>query len=291
MDDLIVCGMPEQIVMNAVCSWPDKKVPWTVMDSLPGMPDDVFLQNLALGFDWWKPYCGVQPSYVTSASQARLLVYVRRIDGANGILAQCELPCGASQVKMTLDVSEPWLTELSPAQRGILLRLVVAHEAGHGYGMGHAPAGSKNLMAPAYNAAIAGAGPWDLAESMMRYGYPIPKPPTPTPPTNPPTPGKNRLIVEFDGTMSNPRIVEPTTPTITPHVPPTPTGGSPVNSATLKTIRAFLDMAGMVTALTPNTIDDKVVTLLKQILDSILAGNELSTEQITAVHQALNIQV
>lgn len=283
-EEIAFCRMPEQIVMDAVCAWPDGNITWTAMDSLPGMTDDAFLQNLGLGFDWWKPYCGVKPSYVESASQARILVYVRKLDGPSGVLAQCELPCGnIKQVKMTLDVGETWLSELSPTQRGILLRLVVAHEGGHGYGMGHAPAGSMNIMAPIYNPKIIGAGTWDVEQSVSRYGLPVPIPPPPIPP---PT-GTNKLIIEYEGQIKNAKIIPPLN--VTPTSIPSP-GGSVMNPSVLKSIRALLDLAGMVTAMTPNTIDDQVVNFLKKFLDSILAGNQPTQEQLAQLHQVLNLQ-
>lgn len=286
MGDLILCRMPEHILQDAVCSWPDGRAPWTVMDSLPGMPDDVFLQNLKLGFDWWEPYCGIVSDYVTSAAQARVHVYCRRIDGGGGVLAQCELPCGrVDHVDMTIDVGERWLTELNPTQRGILLRLVVAHEAGHAFGMGHAPAGSPNLMAPAYNPATVGAGPWDVEQAVARYGRPVPKPPTPTPI---PTPGATkRLVIEFDGEIRNARITE-STPAAVPA--PVPSGGSFVGSETLKTLQKFLGLLATITALTPNAIDDQVVALIRQIVDAVLAGRQPTPEQLASVRQILELQ-
>lgn len=167
------CRVPEQALAMAaenICRWPDNQVPWTLQALLPGMTEQQMVDLLQPYFSKWKR---VKVYYVERASQARVLVGARFIDGPNGVLADCYLPCGnVSQVKLQFDLGDNW----TPAKLG----QTAWHEFGHGIGISHAPAGSANIMAPSLNMNIHECGEWDLIEEKRRYPAAMP-PPVPSP--------------------------------------------------------------------------------------------------------------
>lgn len=187
-----ICALPDHILQSAVCAWPDKDVTWTLVALIPGVSEEAMHEAVSWGFSQWEKVCGIKARYIETARTARVLVGSRRIDGSGRILAECELPCGMDQVRLWFDVGEQWLTDMSSRERGIILHDVAWHELGHALGLGHAPQGSNNVMAPVYNPAVDNAGSWDRAESTMRYGPPIPVVvPPPVIPTPIPSPGGN----------------------------------------------------------------------------------------------------
>lgn len=182
---------PEQLALaeNLTSKWPDKNLPWTVMNELPNVSFADLKAAADSGFNWWMKCCGLKPVYTAQPQDARLRIYTAKIDGSGGVLADCELPYqGAQFVRMRLDVGEDWDVGLTPVQRKINLAFVISHEGGHGIGLGHAPQGTKNRMAPVYDPTVVNAGSWDAAQSQARYGQAV-LVPTPTPaPTPQPTP-------------------------------------------------------------------------------------------------------
>lgn len=177
------CRVPEQALAEAasnLCRWPDADVPWTLQALLPGFTESRMVELLQPYFSKWDR---VRVRYVQSASQARVLVGCRVIDGQNGVLADCFLPCGNNvrQVKLQFDMGENWTHEF--------LGQVAWHEFGHAIGISHAQPGSANIMAPSLNMAIQHLGQFDRAEQAKRYieiivPIPIPVPdPIPSPPT------------------------------------------------------------------------------------------------------------
>jgi hypothetical protein len=165
---------PEQLALAdaLVYKWPDPNLPWTLMDEVTGISYEDLKAAADAGLKGWTTCSGLKPVFTASARDARLLIYAVRIDGPGNVLADCQLPTpGLRQVKMRLDLSEDWLAKIK-------LPVVIRHEGGHGAGLGHAPGGSKNWMAPIYDPAIATAGTWDTNEMQGRYGSPLPTTPT-----------------------------------------------------------------------------------------------------------------
>lgn len=180
------CRVPEQALAEAannLCRWPSNDVPWTLTALLPGYTEVEMVELLQPYFARWDR---VKVGYVQSASVARVLVGCRAIDGKNGVLADCFLPCGnVRSVKLQFDVGESWTPEL--------LGQVAWHEFAHGIGISHAPAGSSNIMAPYLNMGIKELGEWDRIEQAKRY------PPLTPPP--PPVPGATKVILDVVGTV------------------------------------------------------------------------------------------
>lgn len=171
------CGLPEHLEVEALVSkWPDTHLPWTITDLVPGISEEELIRAVEWAFSpqfGWSGICGLQPVLEQSARNSRLLIGSRRIDGPGNILAECQLPSpGIRQVKMWLDISEQWTSETMAVQRAIQLPVVLRHEAGHGIGLGHAPSGSTNWMAPVYDPRVVKGGIWDIQESRTRYGLP-----------------------------------------------------------------------------------------------------------------------
>ena len=212
-DVLRFCGTPPEAIALAdaqTCAWPDGNVPWAIVGDLPHITEQEMADAITWGLSMWAAVCNIKPVQITTARSARVLVGSRAIDHPGGILAETELPCGTSQVHLWFDTSEAWLTGFSAAERGILLAIVAWHELGHALGLGHAPDGSNNIMAPIYNPNTKKAGPWDIAEADKRYGVAAVSPSTPTPslppvpvPTKPTIPGVdvNGLIAALQNLM------------------------------------------------------------------------------------------
>jgi hypothetical protein len=207
-DQFIVCAHPEHLGSDQ-CYWPPGTVvTWHQACQFPGMPPATVEADIARGLSRWSEICGVQFQRVPSPSQARVAISSQPIDGPMNVLGETQLPCSRRadvQCWMHLDNKEPW-------NQSIDLAAVVCHEMGHGIGLGHAPQGSANVMAPIYRAGQ-GFGPWDKQQSIQRYGQV--KPATPPAPTDPPTTGDpasfvargsailrgQAVIVTFRGTL------------------------------------------------------------------------------------------
>jgi hypothetical protein len=114
-----------------------------------------------------------------SASQVpNLLITTRRLDGASGVLADCEIPVGnvnpGTTLKMRIDDSENWGIVQNPPRGIIDLYRVLLHEGLHGLGLGHKPANvnEKAVIAPIYDVTLRSLQPADKGELVRRYGQP-----------------------------------------------------------------------------------------------------------------------
>lgn len=116
-------------------------------------------------------------------------VFNGREDGANGVLAWCELPTnGVRLYQMKFDSAEDWGGRMDPVA-------VACHELGHGFGLDHiAPSKGEALMNPSLGRLKAPA-PLDIAQFQARYG----KPSTVPPPVDPPPPPPGQFMTWTDG--------------------------------------------------------------------------------------------
>ena len=244
----------------AMSQWPDGDLPWTITDLLPGMTLEEMKADLAWGYDVWAKICGIRPRYTANASEARVLIGTRSIDGPSKVLAETELPNGQRQVRMWLDTGESWKDTFDDGSNRIILQLVGCHEEGHSIGFGHAP-DKPEIMAPYYNAQQRAPGPWDIQQGTMRYGKPvIVSPPVPPAPT-----------------------------------PVRPSGGVFVDEATVRAaIQKALAIAGWVAKATTPTWDDQAVAFLSQdfVVNLLVMlftkfGNNLGAASPKAIEEAI----
>ena len=250
---------------EGISQWPDGDLPWTITDLLPGMTLEEMKADLAWGYDVWAKMCGIRPRYTSNASEARVLIGTRSIDGPSKVLAETELPNGQRQVRMWLDTGEQWKSTFDDGSNRIILQLVGCHEEGHSIGFGHSP-DKPEIMAPYYNSAQRTPGPWDIQQGTMRYGRSVIVSP-PVTPTQPPAPGPA----------------------------PRPTGGIFVDQATVKAaIQKALSIAGIVAKMTTPDWDDKAVAFLSQdFIVNLVAmlfvqfGNNLGSASPKAIEEAI----
>lgn len=144
---------------------------------------------------------GIRLEITNSPQLANIYLRRQRLDGAMGVLADCEIPppgskADARQLRMRFDDSEGWVINETPGQGQIDFYRVFLHELEHGLGLGHAPAnlGQPALIAPTYSRTLRNLQAADKAELMRRYGPPAPAAPLPTAPPTPVPGGKPVLI-------------------------------------------------------------------------------------------------
>lgn len=170
------------------CQWPrGMVVRWTVQDPTPPFSKTQMKEILTLAWSGWEAVCGIRAQWVSQAARANVVVTHRRIDGAGGVLAEAQLPCGnagdSTQLGVWNDTGDDWVVSKNMDGRMIDLLRVDMHEFGHSLGLGHAPERSRNLMAPSISSIRSPQNGWDIPQSQARYG-----PPSETPPDEPPTP-------------------------------------------------------------------------------------------------------
>ena len=249
------CGCPDHLDMDALTSrWPSTTVTWTLLQGVPGIPDADLLATCARAMGAWASVCGVKPVYTETGRTANILVTSEAIDGPMGVLGQTELPMGQAQVHLWLDTAEPWTEQEPPGRNGISLYDVVLHEAGHAFGLGHAPQGSPNIMAPIYNPAITSPQSWEINQMVARYGQHVAAP----------------------------------APTPTPQPIPKPPGGSFMNrDALLKMLNTALSLFEMYARATPSTTDDAVASAMRMVLDLLTRlltpGQNVSAQEVETV--------
>ena len=182
------CGQPDIMESRAdTCKWPSNRVTWSQAIRLPTLAPDVVDRIYATAWNQWASVCGLTPVLAgpSDAPHVRATAGagpLNHLDGAGGVLAWSELPCGATdatRLQQMFDQSELWNEPMFLA--------VACHEIGHAIGLPHLPTGS--LMAPYYDAKITAPTPVDIAEAVARYGPPVaPSDPLPKPLPNPPVP-------------------------------------------------------------------------------------------------------
>ena len=163
--------------------WVNKRrLGWYLADRVPGLPLDVLTACYAEAFANWQRVCGLVFAQVKSSANADFLVLARKIDGANGTLAEHELPPGNDQqLRGWFDVGEPWTNQSPPPRGRIDLVAVATHEFGHGIGLSHTNV-PGSLLNPYYDPKIRTPQAWDIQEAVNRYGPPVEEPKPVEPP-------------------------------------------------------------------------------------------------------------
>jgi len=181
-DGARLCGVDDTLGVGQLCKWPLVRVTWSVVADLPGFARETFRAAAEEAWSYWSAVCGILPQQIQGPA-ANVVIGIQSL-GPGGVLADCQLPCGAtigSTVRMRVDTEEAWVLAENPPPTKIDLVRVLAHELGHAIGIPHI--GSGNLMAPTYSSAIRRPVAGDVAEAVARYGLVPPRPP------EPPTPG------------------------------------------------------------------------------------------------------
>jgi hypothetical protein len=160
---------------------------WWLENTLPSWQRDDVRAAISQALGAWSTVADVQTEEARSPDLADLIIRCVNLGGPQGVLADCELP-GPRIQHMRLDTSERWTLFVGEAVPAGLIDIyrVILHEGGHYWGMGHAPAGSLNVMAPNYSKTIWVPRSWEIEQMQAAYGKP--RPGTPTQP--PPSPGE-----------------------------------------------------------------------------------------------------
>ncbi|MHA2401387.1 MAG: matrixin family metalloprotease [Candidatus Kariarchaeaceae archaeon] len=202
------CGCPDYKMMKAAsgpmaAKWGPLKLTYYVEKYVSGLSKSDQDDLLELAYQQWEDHCGLEITRVNKANEANMIISTgsgRRdnFDGPNGTLAWAYLPPGNSyngQLLMRFDLAETWIKD--SRDRGILFLNVACHEFGHFLGLDHSSK-KQALMAPYYSPGITKPQANDDIPRIQRlYGVnnkPAPQPPTT--PTNPPSPGKNTVVIE-----------------------------------------------------------------------------------------------
>ena len=179
-----LCGVEDRLgASGQMCRWPSLEITWSIVGNLPGIQPETFKRVCGLAWDAWSNVCGIRPRFVEGPSN--LAIGIQTI-GPGGVLADCELPCGASpqsRLKMRVDTAEAWVVADNPPATKVDLLRVLIHELGHGIGIPHI--GTGNLMAPIYSTTVNRPMAGDISEAVARYGLaPLPPGPDPEEPTD-----------------------------------------------------------------------------------------------------------
>ena len=172
MSDLLICGFSETITTGELKR--DASARFWVESALSTLSRENLRYQVKQAFAAWSSVANVHGEEASSPDEAHLLVRVASIDGRSGVLADCMLPGPPVQL-MRLDNAEQWTVHVGAdvAPNEIDIVRVLAHELGHFWGLGHAPQGSQNLMAPMYSRTIwLPVGDWDLSNIVSLYGKP-----------------------------------------------------------------------------------------------------------------------
>jgi len=113
----------------------------------------------------------------TPTLSANLVCKLARLDGPNGVLADCQIPMpnaspSNTQLTMRIDTGEVWRLFAGSMNGAIDFQRVWLHEFLHGIGLGHKPASIAHpaLIAPMYSPAIRNLQEADKGEIVRRYG-------------------------------------------------------------------------------------------------------------------------
>lgn len=126
----------------------------------------------------------------TPSMSSNLVIRLARLDGPNGVLADCQIPQpnaspDNTQLLMRIDTGEVWRLFEGQLNGAIDFQRVWLHEFEHFLGLGHKPASITKpaLIAPIYSPIIRGLQDADKEEIVRRYGGAAPTAPAPPAPT------------------------------------------------------------------------------------------------------------
>ena len=196
------CGCSEQMLeefgrRRQLSKWSKSHLRWFVADRLPGLSAGQFVASLRMAFNAWQKVCGLSFEETKTHKNADIIVLSRQIDGANGTLAEAQLPNGGNQqLRQWYDLGDSWDVLRPPQQGKIYLPAVATHETGHTIGLGHDGRSSGQLMAPFYSPDLWEPQQNDIRRAQQLYGPPKLMPPDPDPM---PEPAESRLYVETTG--------------------------------------------------------------------------------------------
>lgn len=148
---------------------------------------------------------GLSFELFTPPMQSNLVCRLARLDGPNGVLADCGIPMpnaspDTTQLQMRIDTGEVWRLFSGSLNGAIDFQRVWLHEFEHFLGLGHKPASISKpaLIAPMYSPMIRGLQAADIEELVRRYGGKT-SPPAPIPPLPAPgAPAEIPVRLEFD---------------------------------------------------------------------------------------------
>jgi len=178
------CKVTESaMAAGRMCQWPRGRVITWRIDQVPEeFSDAEYVGIVETACALWEAKSGVRLE--RTYNQSDIVLLTRRIDSEFGVLAEAELPCGnpvGRTFRLWMDTSEQWVNAQNPPARSMDALRVLAHELGHSLGLGHAPQGSANLMAPSVSS-IRGPQQWDVDQAVARYGLPSATPGDDDPP-------------------------------------------------------------------------------------------------------------
>lgn len=201
----LFCGVTEeQFAINGVTyQWPrGSKILWSLNFPKLGTLSDMDLKDaISHALLEISGCCDFSHAYTADFDKANLQITKRNLDGAMGVLADCQIPVGnvgpGTQLLMRLDDSEGWVISETPGQAEIDFYRVFLHEAEHGHGLGHKPSNvvEPALIAPIYSRTIRSLQQADKAELVRRYGVSAVVPPPLPPPAAKPV----QVSVSQDG--------------------------------------------------------------------------------------------
>ena len=196
------CGVTEErFAINGVTyQWPKgAKLTWALGFSRLGPLSDMDVKDaFTAALKEISSCCDCSHDLNPNFNAAQIYVITQRLDGASGVLADCEIPTSvnpSTRLRMRLDDSENWVLAENPPQGSIDLYRVVLHELLHGHGLGHKPPSIQQpaLISPVYSPSMRHLQQADKDELVRRYGPP--KPVVTPPPPVIPVPGANPIIL------------------------------------------------------------------------------------------------
>lgn len=199
------CIDREHLIEGATDSrkWGLKHLRWCVVDYLPNMSKEEYLQIIQTVFNHLSTIIDVTFEQITDPNIANFLFHVstsRRdeLGVESGVLAFCELPPSSnykSVINLTMDGAERWLP-LGVRGKGIKTKNVFYHELLHGMGLQHSTIKTA-LMAAFYDPDVdQPVSPDDRERLINLYG---PAKIAPIPPVEPPKPESNVTTIKVYG--------------------------------------------------------------------------------------------
>lgn len=148
---------------------------WFFDGDLAGLSDlqvDTIFQG---AFDRWSQHGRMKWQKAANAQDCTISIITARIDGPQGVLADCQLPYPGMRrpLRCRFD-NERFTGDLDPRNGYIGLPHVACHEFGHGIGFPHLPVDSTpDLMNPTYNPKVYAPQIDESTICRKLYGEPV----------------------------------------------------------------------------------------------------------------------